>query len=118
LKTKIRDLLGSGMNLLVVISMEFLVQDPLGLFDFSDIFPDAGSDESVLEPAIGSFNLASGLRGERMGDLYIAVLEHLFPLRNRLIGEEVVFIPEGVSSPDKTKDRVRIDIIGKREPMA
>jgi hypothetical protein len=61
LKSKIRDLLGGGMNLLVVISTEFLVQDPLGLLDVGDVLPDASPDESVLEPAIGSFNLASGL---------------------------------------------------------
>jgi len=52
-----------------------------------------------------------------MGHLDIAVLQDLFPLRDGLIGEEVVLIPEGVSSPDKSKDGVRIDIIGEREPM-
>jgi hypothetical protein len=52
-----------------------------------------------------------------MGDLHIAVLQHLFPLRRSLIGEEVVLIPEGVSSADKSKDGVRIDIIGEREAM-
>ena len=29
-----------------------------------------------------------------------------------------MFIPEGVSSPDKSKDRVRIDIIGVRKPIS
>ena len=52
-----------------------------------------------------------------MDDLYIAVLEDLFPLRGGLIGQEVVFIPEGVSSPDKSEDGVRIDIVGVGESI-
>jgi hypothetical protein len=52
-----------------------------------------------------------------VNDLHVAVLQDLFPLRGGLIGQEVVFIPEGVSSPDKSEDRVRIDIIGIRESM-
>ena len=106
------------MNLLVVISVEFVVKNLLGLFDFFDVFSDTGADEVVLEPTIGSLDLTSGLRGEGMDDLHIAVLEDLLPLRGGLIGEEVVFIPEGVSSPDKSEDGVRIDIVGVREPEA
>jgi hypothetical protein len=44
LKSEIRDLLNGGVNLVVVISTEFLVQDPLSLLDIGDILPDAGSD--------------------------------------------------------------------------
>jgi hypothetical protein len=54
--------------------------------DVDDVFPDTGSDQSVLEPAIGSFNLASGLGREGVNDLYIAVLQNLFPLRGGFIG--------------------------------
>jgi hypothetical protein len=118
LKSKIRDLLGGGMNLLVVISTEFLVQDPLGLLDVGDVLPDASPDESVLEPAIGSFNLASGLGRKRMDDLYIAVLQNLFPLRGGFIGQKIVFSPDGVSSLDKSKDRVGINIIGVRKSIS
>ena len=105
------------MNLLVVISVEFVVKNPLGLFDSFDVFSDTGADEVVLEPTIGSLDLTSGLRGEGMDDLHIAVLGDLLPLRGGLIGEEVVFIPEGVSSADKSEDGVRIDIIGVRKSI-
>jgi hypothetical protein len=105
------------MNLAVVIAMKFLVKDLLSVLDFGHIFADTGSDQAVLEPTIGSFDFASGLRGKGMDDLHIALLEHLFPLRSRLIGLKVVLIPEGVSSPDKPKDRVGIDVIGERKPM-
>jgi hypothetical protein len=117
LKSKIRDLLSGGVNLVMVVSLEFLVQDPLSLLDLGDIFSDTGSNEVVLEPAIGSFDLASGLRREGMDDLYIAVFEDLFPLRGGFIGQEVVFIPEGVSSPDKSEDGVRIDIVSVRKSI-
>jgi hypothetical protein len=118
LKTEIGNLLSGGMNLMVVILVDFLAQDLLGRFDVGDIFSDTGSNQMVLEPTIGSFDFASGLRGKGMDDLHVALLQHLFPLRGRLIGLKVVLIPEGVSSPDKAKDRVGIDIIGKREAIA
>ena len=117
LESQIGDFLGSGVKLLVVISVEFMIKNPLGLFDFFDLFSDTGADASVLEPTIGSFDFASGLGRKGVNDLDVAILEDLFPLRGGLIGEEVVFIPEGVSSADKSKDRVRIDIVGVRESI-
>jgi hypothetical protein len=118
LKSKIRDLLGGRVNLAVVISMEFLVKNLLGVLDFGHVFTDTGSDQPVLEPAIRSFHFPFSLRRQGIGDFHIAILQDLFPLRGRLIGQKVVLIPEGVSSPDESKDGVRIDIIGEREPMA
>jgi hypothetical protein len=106
------------MKLLVVISVEFKIKNPLGLFDLFDVFSDTGADESVLEPTIGSFHFALGLRRKGIGDLHIAILKDLLPLRGGLIGEEVVFIPEGVSPPNKSEDRVRIDIVGVRKSIA
>ena len=70
---------------MMVISSEFLVQDPLSLSDLGDILSDTGSDESILEPAIRSFNLAFGLGRKGVGDLHIAVLQNLFPLRGSFI---------------------------------
>src|SRR4030067_3232342 len=106
------DFLGRGVKLLMVISVEFIIKNSLSLFDFFDIFSDTGADESVLEPTIGSFHFALGLRRKSIGDLHIAILKDPLPLRGGLIGEEGVFIPEGVSSADKSEDGVRIDIIG------
>jgi hypothetical protein len=118
LESQIGDFLGRGVKLLVVISVEFKIKNPLGLFDLFDVFSDTGADESVLEPTIRSFDFALGLRGKGIGDLHITILKDLFPLRGGLIGEEVVFIPEGVSSPDKSEDGVRIDIVGVRKPIS
>jgi len=118
LEPEIGDFLCGGMDLLVIISVEFMVKNPLGLFDLGDILSDTGSNQSVLEPTIGSFDFTSGLGREGVNDLHIAILEDLFPLRGGLVGQEVVFIPEGVSSSDKSKDRVRIDIVGVRKPIS
>jgi hypothetical protein len=118
LESQIGDFLGRGVKLLVVISVEFKIKNPLGLFDLFDIFSDTGSDESVLEPTIGSFDFASGLGRKGVNDLDVAILQDLLPLRGGLVSQEVVFIPEGISSPDKSEDGVRIDIIGIRKPIS
>jgi hypothetical protein len=118
LESQIRDFLGGGVNLLVVISVEFMIKNPLGVFDFFDVSSDTSADESVLEPTIGPFDFTLGLRRKGIGDFHIAILQDLFPLRGGLVGQEVVFIPEGISSPDKSEDRVRIDIVGVRESIS
>jgi len=118
LKAEIGDLLSGGVNLVMVISSEFLVENLLCLLDLGDIFSDTGADESVLEPTIGSFDFASGLGRKGVNNLHVAILQDLFPLRDGLVSQEVVFIPEGVSSSDKSEDRVRIDIIGVRESIS
>ena len=45
LESQIGDFLGSGVKLLVVISVEFMIKNPLGLFDFFDLFSDTSADE-------------------------------------------------------------------------
>jgi hypothetical protein len=74
LETVIRDFLSRGVNLAVVIAMEFLIKDPLSVLNIGHIFADAGSDQPVLEPTVRPFNFASGLRGKGMSDVHIAVL--------------------------------------------
>jgi hypothetical protein len=110
--------LGGGVNLLVVISVEFMVKNPLGVFDFFDVFSDTGADESVLEPTIGSFHFAFGLRGQGISDFYITIFEDLFPLRGGFIGQEVMLPPERVPSLDKAKDAMGVYIVSIRESKA
>jgi hypothetical protein len=112
LEPEIGDFLGGGVDLLMIIVVEFMVKNPLSLCDLGDILSDTGSDESILEPAIGSFDLASGLGRKGVNHLHVAILQDLLPLGGGLVGQEVVFIPEGVSSSDKSEDRVRIDVVG------
>jgi hypothetical protein len=106
------------VNLLVIISVEFMIKDPLSLIDFGDILSDTGSDESVLEPTIGSFHFALGLRGKGIGDFHITILQNLFPLRSGFVGQEVVFSPERIPSLDESEDRMGVDIIGVRQTIS
>ena len=106
------------MNLTVVISVDFLSKDLLGRFDVGDIFTDTGSNQMVLEPTVRSFDLAFGLGGKGVSDIYIAVLQDLLPLRGGFIGEQMVLSPDGVSSLDKSEDGMRIDIVGERKAIA
>jgi len=62
LKSEVRDFLSGRVNLAVVISVQFLVKELLGVLDFGYVFADTGSDEPILEPAVRSFDFASGLR--------------------------------------------------------
>jgi len=105
------------MNLLVVIAMDFLSEDLLGGFDIGDIFSDTGSDQPVLEPPVGAFHFAFGLRRQGIGNFHITILQNLFPLRGGFISKEVVFSPEGVSSLNESKDRVGVDVVGVRESV-
>jgi hypothetical protein len=118
LESQIGDFLGGGVNLLVVISVEFMAKHPLGLFDFFDVFSDTLADESVLEPTIGSFHFSFGLRGQGICDFYITVLEDLFPLRGGFIGQEVMFSPERVLSLNEAKDAMGVYIVSVRESEA
>ena len=72
----------------------------------------------VLEPTIRSFDLAFGLGRKSISDFDIADLQDLFLLRGSLIGQKVVFSPNGISSLDKPEDGMRIDIVGERKAIA
>jgi hypothetical protein len=72
----------------------------------------------VLEPAIGSFDLPFGLGRKGIGDFYIAVLQDLFPLGSGLIGQEMVFPPDGVSSLDESEDGMGVYVVTVREPVS
>jgi hypothetical protein len=117
LKAKIRNLLGGGVNLSVVISVDFLPKDVLGGLNIGDIFSNTDSDQPVLEPAIGAFHFSFGLWRQGIGDFHIAILKDLLPLRGDLIGQEVVLSPEGVPSLDKSEDGVGVYIVAVRESV-
>jgi hypothetical protein len=118
LETKIRDLLGGGVSLLVVISMDFLPKDLLSGFDIGNIFSDTESNQPVLEPTIRALHFPFGLWRECVNDFHIAIIEDLFPLRGGLIGQEVVFSPIGVSPLDKSKDRMGVYVVAIRESVS
>ena len=113
-----RDFLGGGVDLVTVIAGEFLVENFLGLMDFGEILADTGSNQPVLQPAVGSFNFSFGLGGEGIGYFDLAVVEDLFPLRVGFVGEKVMVSPEGVSSLDEAEDGVRVHVVGVGQSVA
>jgi hypothetical protein len=106
------------MHLMVVIAVDFASEDLAGLVDELDVFPGAGSDESILEPAIRPFDLAFGLRREGITGVDPTVLEDPFPLRVDFVGDEIVFPPEGIAALDKAENGVRIGVVGIRDSIA
>ena len=61
--TKARDFFGGGMNPFVIILMDLAEQDLIGRGDGFDVFPGTDTDDMILQPAVGAFDLAFGLRG-------------------------------------------------------
>ena len=46
-----------------------LVEDLVALLQGVDVLPDTGTDQVILEPAVGALDLALGLRGESVEGL-------------------------------------------------
>lgn len=61
MNTNIRNLLGGGVNLSEVVSMDFMPEDLVGGFDFGDTFSDTDSDQPILEATIRTFHFPFGL---------------------------------------------------------
>lgn len=112
LETAVRDFTCSGVNTAVIIIMDFLGEDLVSRCDRGDIFADTGTDEMVLEPAVGTFDFTFGLRGEGIDWLDATVDQDLSPLGIGFIGEAVMSGMEFVTAPDESKDRVAVDVVG------
>jgi hypothetical protein len=117
LKTEIRNLLSSGVNLSIVISVDFLPKDLLSRFDIGNIFSDTNSNQPVLKPTVRALHFSFGLRRQGIGDFHITIIEDLFPLRGGLISQEVVFSPIGVPPLDKSEDGMGVYIVTVRESV-
>jgi hypothetical protein len=70
IKPQAGDLAGDGVDLVVVVAVDFIAQDAADFFQVGKLFQGAGTDNTILEPAIGAFDLALGLRGEGIGDIH------------------------------------------------
>ena len=101
------------MNLMIVIPIHFMPEDIPPFLNITDIFPYTCSYNPILHPAIGPFNLSMSLRAERMCDLDVTIIEHLFPLRNSFISNLFVLTPDAVPALYKPKYGMRICVILK-----
>jgi hypothetical protein len=100
------------MDLVIVIAIDFGPEDLPGFGDQLDIFSGAGTDESILEPAIRPFDLAFGLGREGITGLDVAFSEDPFPLGIDIIGDQIVLSPERVPTLDEPENGVTVGVIG------
>jgi hypothetical protein len=94
-----------------VVTVDFVFEDGADVFDGGELFIDTGPNDSILEPAIRSFHLTFGLRGEGKDHIDTQKPHHLSPLGIDVIGLEDVFSPEAIPSLDETKDSEGVDIV-------
>jgi hypothetical protein len=101
------------MNLVEIVALDFATKEGLSGTNVSDIVSNTGSDQAILDPAIGPFDFALGLRREGIGYLDATIVQDLFPLGIHLIGEQMMLTPQGVPSLDEPKDGMGVDVIGE-----
>mgnify|MGYP001571969835 CR=1 FL=1 len=88
----------------VIVMVALGVEDALSMMDIFDIISDAGADEVILKPTIGSFDFTFGLGREGVDGFDVAFFEDLFPLRVDVVGKFVKVVMELVTAFDVTKD--------------
>jgi hypothetical protein len=118
LEADMRDLARGRMNPLVVVSIDFLAQNGAQFVQSGDFFSGGCSDDPVLEPAIGAFDFAFGLRREGIDDINAEEGHSLLPLRVDIVCFKDGFIPEAVPVADEAEDAEGIDIILQRHAIA
>jgi hypothetical protein len=106
------------VDLTVVIAVLLKTEDLPGLPDGFNVFPRTCPDDSVLKPAVGTFDLPLGLRREGIAKLYPAFLKNLFPLWIDIIRHEIVLPPDRVPALDEAEDGVAVGVVGVRDPIA
>jgi hypothetical protein len=114
LKSEIRNLQGSGMHLVEIVALDFAIEERSSRANVSDILSHAGSDQAILNPAIGPFDLALGWGREGIGHLDATIVQDLFPLGIHLVGETMMLTSQGVPSLDEPKDGMGVDVIRQR----
>jgi len=102
-----------GVDLLVVVAIDFVFQDRADFFDGGEFFIGTGAHDAILQPAVWSFDLAFSLRRESVGNIYSQDSHHLAPLCFCLIGLEHMFAPEAVSALDEAKDPKAVHVVAQ-----
>lgn len=108
---------GSAVDALGVVGVDFLVKDFSSFTNFCDSFSRANAHQMVLQPPIGTFDLALGLGRKRVSHINAQIGEHRLPLhgcgRFGLLG----LLPHGVAPFDEPENRMIIDVVAMRTTM-
>ena len=84
----------------------------MSMVDIFDIFADAGTDEVVLNPAKGAFDLAFSLRREGVDWFDLTVFDDHLPLRVDVVGKLHKVVVPLVTSSNVTEDGMAVRVIG------
>ncbi len=79
--------------------------------EFADLLQDTGAPDAILKPAIGAFDLASGLRGKGIDDLETQAAHHLSPLRVDIVSPKHMLPPYAVPSLYKAEDAQGVNVV-------
>jgi len=107
------DLTGSGVDLVVVVAIDFVVQDAPNFFQIGDVLQSTSADNAVLQPAVRAFDLTFGLRRESIGDVHTHQAHDLAPLRIDGIRLEHMVAPNAVALLDEAEDAQVVHIVGR-----
>lgn len=105
------------MNLFVIVMIAFRVKNTLGMVNIFDIFTEAGADEVILKPAVGSFDFAFGLRREGVDGPDVAVFDDHLPLGVNVVGKLLETVMSLIPASDVTKDRMAVRIVRQGSPV-
>ena len=113
LKADAGDLLGSGVDLMIVVAIDLLSQDRTGFFKGGDVLIDTRSDNSVLQPAIGPFDLAFGLGRRGEFNIHSKDAHHLSPLGVDIVRLEDMLAPDAIPSLDEAKHTQGVHVVAQ-----
>ena len=70
LETQAGDLAGGGVDLVVIVTVDFVSQNAADIIQGGEVLQGTGADDAILEPAVRTLDLAFRLRGEGIGDIH------------------------------------------------
>ena len=73
LESEIRDFPGCGVDTAVIVLVDFLAKDVLGLSDIGYIISYTGANQSVMNPLVRALYFTLGLSRQGIGNLDIAI---------------------------------------------
>ena len=111
------DLLGSGVDLMIVVAIDLLSQDRAGFFKGGDILVDARSDNAVLQPAVGSFDLAFGLGRQGESNIHPKDAHYLSPLGVDIVCLEDMLAPNAIPSLDEAKHTQGVHVVAQGDAI-
>jgi len=103
-KTDRGDFSGGRMDLVIIVALDFFVQDRASVRQGGDVFQGAGADNPILEPTIGSFDLAFGLGREGIDNIHPEQAQTGASLGIDLIRFENVFAPQAIPVLDEAEN--------------